>query len=204
MAENSGPEADLPAEDAPPRGNRLQRLLGDRPLSVFGVLLAGGLVLVLLLIVVVATSLTPNEPQRSTCLGIDLDEAETAITKGQVRQLNIVTPQDEPQTGPLAVTIDFTDQICRRLPEGIAAQPDLYRIIGRVTVYNQTFVGEQSIAIRWENQPDIPAELFITPTITPTPLPTPTPTTAPTATVTPSPAPTATAIASSTAAPTRT
>jgi hypothetical protein len=209
MAENGGPAPELPDDDAPEspqRDTRLQRMLGDRPLSVFGVLLIGGAVLLLLLVVVVATSLNPNEPQRSTCLGIDLDDAEAAITNGQVRQVNIVTRQGDPETGPLAVTIDFNDQVCRRLPEGIAAQPDLYRIIGMITVYNQTFPGEQSIAIRWEGQPDIPTELLMRPTITPTPLPTVTPTAIPTATPAPSPTATATATAaaSPTAAPTRT
>jgi hypothetical protein len=177
-------------------------LRGDRPLSVYAVLLAGGIVLLLLLIVVVTTSLDSNEPQRSTCLGIDLREAETAITNGQVRQLTIVTEEDDPATGPVAVTIDLTDQVCRRLPEGIAAQPELYRIIGLATVYNQTFPGEQSIAIRWETQPDIPAELLATPTVTPTPLPTTTATIVPTATVTPTPAPTA--VATATTSPTAT
>ncbi len=204
MTETSGPTPEQPA--APVPRSRLQRLVGDRPLSVYVVLLAGGGVLLLLLIVVITTSLNSNEPQRATCLGIDLDEAETAITSGQVRQLTIVTEQGDPQTGPVAITIDLTDQICRRLPEGIAAQPDLYRTIGLVTVYNQTFPGEQSIAIRWETQPDIPAELLATPTITPTPLPTPTatiPPTAtmePTATVIPTPSAPATVMAPSTPA----
>lgn len=206
MSETSDPTPEQPAEYVP--RSRLQRLLGDRPLSVYGVLLAGGGVLLLLLIVVITTSLNPNEPQRSTCLGIDLDEAEAAITSGRVRQLTIVTQQDDPETGPVAVTIDLSDGVCRRLPEGIAAQLDLYRFIGLVTVYNQTFPGEQSIAIRWETQPDIPAELLATATITPTPLPTPTATTVPTATVAATPPPTATATvrpsATPTAAPTRT
>ena len=214
MSETSGPTPEQPAGPepgaqngrSPGRDTRLQRLLGDRPLSVYGVLLAGAAVLIILLIVVVTTSLNPNQPQRATCLGIDLREAETAITSGQVRQLTIVTQQDRPETGPLAVTMDLTDQICRRLPEGIAAQPELYRIIGMATVYNQTFPGEQSIAVRWETQPDIPSELLATPTITPTPLP-PTATTEPTATTVPTatPPPTATAApASPTALPTRT
>lgn len=209
MTETSGPSPEQPASPephSPRRGSRLQRLLGDRPLSVYGVLLAGAGVLILLLIVVVTTSLNPNEPQRSTCLGIDLREAETAITSGRVRQLTVVTQEDEPALGPVAVTIDLTDQVCRRLPEGIAAQPELYRIIGRATVYNQTFPGEQSIAIRWETQPDIPAELLVLPTITPTPPPTPTATTVPTATVTQTPPPTVTATPPATpaATPTRT
>lgn len=212
MSEQSGPSERQPAGPEPRspvpgtrrQGTRLQRLLGDRPLSVYAVLLAGGVVLLILLIIVVITSLDSNEPRRSTCLGIDLGEAETAITSGQVRQLTIVTEEDDPATGPVAVTIDLTDQVCRRLPEGIAAQPELYRIIGLATVYNQTFPGEQSIAIRWETQPDIPAELLATPTITPTPLPTPTATIAPTVTATPTPNPTATITVTATAQPTAT
>ena len=209
MSETSDPSPEQPAGPAPQpprRGGRLQRLLGDRPLSVYWVLLAGAGVLILLLIVVVTTSLNPNEPQRSTCLGIDWRDAATAITSGRVRQLTIVTQENEPETGPVAVTIDLTDQVCRRLPEGIAAQPELYRIIGMATVFNQTFPGEQSIAIRWESQPDIPADLLVTPTITPTPPPVPTATTVPTTTVTATPAPTITATPPATpvAAPTRT
>lgn len=205
MSETNDPSPEQPADSGPEqRPSRLQRLGGDRPLSVFGVLLAGAAVLIILLIVVITTSINTNDPQRSTCLGIDIQEAETALTNGQVRQLTIVTRQGDPETGPVAATIDMTDQICRRLPEGIAAQPDIYRFIGMATVYNQTFPGEQSIAIRWETQPNIPADLLSTPTITPTPLPTPTDTPVPTPTITATPEPTVPPTATPTVAPTRT
>ena len=191
------------ADDAPePRPARLQRLLGDRPISVFGVLLAGGAVLLVLLIVIVVTSLNADEPDRATCLGIEFADAERAIRDRQIRQMNVVTQEDDPERGPLAVTVDFADQTCRRLPEGVSAQAELYRIIGMATVYNQTFPGEQSIALQWETQANIPAELLATATSTPSPTPLVPDTATPAPTISPMPTLPATPPATATLAPT--
>ena len=158
--------------------SRFGRLLGNRPLSVYGVLVAGAGVLVLLLLVIIVTGRGTNPAQESiTCLGIDRAEAETAINTGLVERISIVTEQGKPERGPLAVTFYLVDGNCRRLPEGVPAQPDLYRIIGVLTVFNQTRAGEQRVNVRWEQQANIPNELLATATATPTvtPLPTPTP-----------------------------
>ena len=196
---------------------RLERLLGGRPLSVYGVLIAGIGVLALLLAIVVITGRGDGAGDETPiCLPIDRDKAFDAIDAGTVERMNVVREQDRPEVGPIAVTLDLNDGDCRRLPEGVASQRDLYEIIGVVTVFNESREGEQRIRVRWAEQ-SIPAELRATatptPTVTPpptyTPVPTPTPlptnTPPPTATIvppTPSPAPpTATATA---AAPTET
>ncbi len=172
---------------------RLERLLGNRPLSVYGILLAGVGVLVLLLAVVYFTGRTNGPGQgTTTCLPVTPGEARGAINDGQVERVNVVTEEGRPERGPLAVTLNLNDDdnTCRALPEGISAQPDLYEVIGFVTVYNQR-AGEQRIRLDFEAQSDIPPLLLATatatPTVTPLPTTTPVPTEIPVPTETPVP-----------------
>lgn len=198
---------------------RLPEAPGGRPLSVYLVLAAGLAVLVGLLTLVVLTSRSDDGPRPPICLPVTVVEAEAAVNAGGVERVNILTEQGKPEVGPLAVTLDLSDPAggnrCRELPKGVQGQDDFYRLIGVVTVYNQTRAGEQRIALIWEEQGDIPRELLTTPTATPeptataTPAPTatPEPTATATATATPEPAtptPTATASPTSTRTPTAT
>ncbi len=177
--------------DADAAGNgglqaRLVRLLGGRPLSVYGVLLAGVGVLVLLLAIVVITARGDDAGQGAfECLDVTLQEAEAAITHGDVERITVVSPTDKPETGPIKVSMRLNDGYCRQLPQGAVSQPDLYYIIGVVDYYNQSREGEQRISLRYERQPNIPKELLATATPTATALPTTTP--APTATLAPTP-----------------
>jgi len=207
--------------DAPGSGGlqaRVVRLLGGRPLSVYGVLLAGVGVLVLLLAIVVITA-RGDDPGDGTfeCLDVTLQEAESAIAHGDVERITVVSPTDKPETGPIKVSMRLNDGYCRQLPQGAVSQPDLYYIIGVVDYYNQSREGEQRISLRYERQPNIPKELLATatptatalPTVTPaptmTPAPTPVPPTRtprpPTATPSPPPVPTPTAIVAATRPP---
>jgi hypothetical protein len=177
--------------DPDPTGNgglqaRVVRLLGGRPLSVYGVLLAGVGVLVLLLAIVVITARGDNAGEGAfECLDVTLQEAEAAITHGDVERITVVSPTDKPETGPIKVSMRLNDGYCRQLPQGAVGQPDLYYIIGVVDYYNQSREGEQRISLRYERQPNIPKELLATATPTATALPTATP--APTATLAPTP-----------------
>ncbi|HEU5432914.1 MAG TPA: hypothetical protein VFU81_14700 [Thermomicrobiales bacterium] len=214
MAEIDDPSDDQSHEMTPalppPSGRRRllsQRLLGGRPLSVVGILIAGLLVLVVLLAIVIITGRNDKTgPAPLTCLPVSLAEAEASVRGGLVDRVAVLTERGKPETGPLAVTLDLTDGNCRELPKGVTAQDELYRFIGEVAVYNQLAAGDQRIRLAWEQQGNIPAPLLATatptPTVTPiptqTPIPTPTPlptsTPAPTATATATPAPTTTPV----------
>ena len=173
MAEPDAQETPLPAlppaiepDPAPPGPGGVRGLLGGRPFSIYLVLAAGLAVLLLLLALVVLTGRDDQGPQPPICLPIAPDQAERALTRGQVAQVNVLTEEGRPETGPLAVTLDLTDGNCRELPKGIQSQPDFYRLIGIVTVYNQTRAGEQRIVLSWRQQGNIPADLLATPTAT--------------------------------------
>ena len=221
-----------PAEPPAGRSGRGPgRGFGGRPLSVYLVLAAGLAVLVVLLALVVLTGRDDAGPQPPICLPLTPEEAERGVNGGLVAQVNVLTEEGRPETGPLAVTFDLADGNCRELPKGVRAQPDFYRLIGLVTVYNQTRAGEQRIVLSWRQQGDIPADLLGTPppatatataeatatgtpatAASPTPMAAPTSTPVPTAAAaaspvlppaTPRPAPTATATATASAVPTR-
>lgn len=206
------PDADhtpTPSPEAPV--GRFGRALGERPLSVYGVLAAGLAVLAVLLALVILTGRGRDTgPQPPTCLPVTLREAEFDVNRGLVERVNVLTEQGKPETGPLAVSLFLADGDCRELPKGVHAQDQFYRLIGVVTVYNQTRAGEQRIGLTWEQQVGIPAELLATPTATATETATPPPTSTPEPTATvaapaspppstappsPTPSPTATATA---------
>jgi hypothetical protein len=166
-----------------------RRLLGDRPLSMYGVLIAGIGVLAALLAVLIVTS-RGDEPPPITCLPVTLDEGEALVRGGQVDRINVLTERGKPETGPLAVTLDLDNGTCRELPKGVAEQRDLYEAVGVVTVHNQSQPADNRVRIVWEEQADIPPPLLATNTPTPLPTWTPTPTPPPTPTpVPPTPTP---------------
>ncbi|HYO29712.1 MAG TPA: hypothetical protein VER37_03955, partial [Thermomicrobiales bacterium] len=186
-ADQSLPAARPPV--VPPEPPATRRGLGGRPFSVYLVLAAGLVILAVLLALVVITRRDDDGPPPPICLSVTAAEAERDVNGGLVEQVNVLTEEGRPETGPLAVTLDLVDGNCRELPEGIAAQPDFYRLIGLVTVYNQTRAGEQRILLSWRQQGNIPAALLATPTATTTVTETPTPAPSPTATTQPTAAP---------------
>lgn len=171
------------------RRQRLERLLGDRSLSVYGVLLAGAAVLAVLLGIVWVTGRGGGTAETPTCLDVDLADANEAVGNGLVEQLRIVTDQEQPERGALAVEMRLNDgATCWQLPQGVANHDALNQIIGVAAVYNEVRAGEQRIGFRWEQPSNIPAALLATATPSPTATPLPTRTPLPVAT----PAPTAT------------
>ena len=164
--------------------------------------LAGVAVLVVLLGVIWATGRGNGSGQTPTCLEVDRTEAENAIADGLVERVRVTTEQDRPERGALVVTLDMNEEnACWQLPQGVANQDALLRVIGAVTVYNGVRAGEQRIDFEFERQPNIPSALLAT--ATPTPTVTPVPTDTPTPTETPMP-PTETPVPTPTAPPTAT
>lgn len=183
-----------------------RRLVGEQSLSVYGVLLAGVGVLAVLLGIIWATGRGDGPADKPDCLTTTPDEALANINDGAVASMRVLTEQGRPERGPLLVTLDLNNGNCRRLPEGIAAQPELYQIIGYVTVFNQSRAGEQRINLDWNEESDPPALSLATATPTPTVTPQPTDTPTPTETPVPptAPPPTATVAPTATPAPTAT
>jgi hypothetical protein len=173
------------AEDEPGMFDLRRFLTGRRPLSMYGVLIAGVGVLAALLAVVIITG-RGDEPPPITCLPVTVDEGETLIRNGQVARANVLMERGKPETGPLALTLDLQNGSCRELPKGVAGQRELYEAVGVITVYNQGRPADNRVRIVWEEQADIPALLLATNTPTPLPTATPTPTPIP-ATPTPEP-----------------
>jgi hypothetical protein len=177
-----------------------RRLLGGRPLSMYGVLIVGIGVLAALLAVVVITG-RGDEPPPITCLPVTLDEGEALVRGGQVDRISVLTESGKPETGPLAVTLDLNNGSCRELPKGVAEQRALYEAVGVVTVHNQSQSADNRVHIVWEEQANIPAPLLATNTPTPLPTSTPEPTPIP---PTDTPVPTETAVPTATPEPTAT
>lgn len=152
-----------------------ERIVGDRSLQVYGILLAGvGVLAVLLLIVYLTGRDTGSGQDAPVCLDIDQQEARQVIANGELARMTVLTEQDRPALGPVAVSLGLNDQSCRELPQGIGGQTDLNEIIGMVTVYNEVMAGEQRVQINWMAQSNIPAALLSSPTPTPTMTPLPT------------------------------
>lgn len=170
------------------------RIVGDRSLQVYGILLAGVGVLAILLLIVYLTGRDDGSGRDApVCLDIDQQEARRVIASGELARMTVLTEQDRPELGPVAVSLGLNDQSCRELPQGIGGQTDLNEIIGIVTVYNEVMAGEQRVQINWRAQSNIPAALLSSPTPTPTPTVTAVPTETVTVTETSIP-PTATAV----------
>ena len=170
--ENGITRADAPGRFAP------RRLLGGRPLSMYGVLIAGIGVLAALFGILIVTT-RGDEPPPITCLPVTLEEGEALVRGGEVDRISVLTERGKPQTGPLAVTLDLNNGSCRELPKGVAAQRDLYVTVGVVTVHNQTQSADNRVRIVWEEQANIPLPLLATNTPTPLPTETPLPTATP-------------------------
>lgn len=152
-----------------------ERVVGDRSLQVYAILMAGvGVLAVLLLIIYLTGRDTGSGQDAPVCLDIDHQEARRVIANGELARMTVLTEQDRPDLGPIAVSLGLNDQSCRELPQGIGGQADLNEIIGMVTVYNEVMAGEQRVQINWRAQSNIPAALLSSPTPTPTVTPLPT------------------------------
>ena len=156
---------------------RLGRGLGGRSLSVYGILLAGGAVLLILLAIVWITADDGDDGDGPTCLNIRVDEANELIETGEVERLQVQWAQDRPETGPITLDLRTVDGACRSLePQGVEGQPEIWEIVGHAFLRNE---------ISEERQIDIdidPSDALL-PAFLWTPTPVPTATVEPTPTV---------------------
>jgi hypothetical protein len=161
---------------------------GNRPLSVYGVLVIGVATLLLLLAIIYFTATDRNKQQQRVCLTVDVPHAVEAIKQGQVNRLTVVVDADQrtptsERFGPVLGRIDYVDGLCANLPQGLVGQKDLYFILGVVQIYNNESQGQQ-VEVRVDRTADLPAQLFTTPTLPATATPLVTPTIPPTAVAT--------------------
>lgn len=180
--------------------------LGQRPLSVYGVLGIGVATLLLLLAIIYFTAADRNKQQQRVCLTVDAARAVEAIKQGQVDHLTVVVDADQrtptsERFGPVLGRIDYVDGQCANLPQGVSGQADLYYILGVVQIYNHETDGQQ-VTVRVDRNADLPGQLFTTPTRpASTPTPTPVPPTSPARTPPPAKSPAASPAASPAVSP---
>lgn len=151
---------------------RLRPMLGNRPLSVYGVLAAGIAVLLVLLAIIWITATDNDTPEPPVCVNLDVANAQEEILAGRVDRATVlfdpdVVSPDNVRFGPAAVRLDLLDGSCFNLPQGLVGRDVAYQIVGIIDFYNTT-TDNQRVRLRYEERGDLPAELFQTPTLPPT------------------------------------
>jgi hypothetical protein len=178
------PEGEYPVDRL---RQRFSQTVGNRPIMVYLVLVAGAATLVLLLAIVWISATGGGPDERPICTAISTSEAEQAILGGQVSRINVLVDRDEPLQTLSGIVLEMTDGACRQPAQGADARNDLYQLLGVVELYNN--FGEQRIRVHYQRQ-EIQAELLVT--STPTPAATMPITETPTVVATETPAATAT------------
>ena len=194
----------------------VQRRLEGKPVLIYGTLIAGAVVLLLLLMVVWLSTRNSGSPV-NLCLDTNVAEAQAAILEGGVRRADVLIDAEQPMQGLTAIQLELEDGECRKLPEGADNRGQLLQVLGLIELYNQE--GDGNVRVEYQRE-DVPANLLLTstpiPTITPTteasplvgtPLPvlgsSPTPTASPSPTAAPSHTPTPLPTARPTIVPTK-
>ena len=93
---------------------RLRPMLGNRPLSVYGVLAAGIAVLLVLLAIIWITATDNDTPEPPVCVNLDAANAQEEILAGRVDRATVlfdpeVVSPDNARFGPAAVRLDLLD-----------------------------------------------------------------------------------------------
>lgn len=165
-----------------------------RPKSVYVILVAGVLSLLVLLLVVYLTS-SPAIPDQPICSMVSLEQAQNAVLEGRIRGVTVAyddtaEPPSADNWGPVLIRMSYTDGQCANLPQGITQQDRLYQLIGVIQIYND-ITENQKVEIKYDRSTSLPESLFQTPTPFPTntPAPSPTPTETPEPRNTPVPTP---------------
>lgn len=150
-----------------------------RPKSVY-VILAGGIAVLLVLLLVVYLSSDRSIPDQPICSLVSLDTAQSAVLEGRIRGVTIAyddtaEPPSAANWGPVLVRLSYTDGQCANLPQGITQQDRLYQLIGVIQVYND-ITENQKVEIKYDRSTQLDETLFQTPSPIPTMTPGPSPT----------------------------
>ena len=211
-------DGDAPTPEPTDEGtlSSMQRRLEGKPVLIYGTLIAGAVVLLLLLMVVWLSTRNSGSPV-NLCLDTNVAEAQAAILEGGVRRADVLIDAEQPMQGLTAIQLELEDGECRKLPEGADNRGQLLQVLGLIELYNQE--GDGNVRVEYQRE-EVPANLLLTstpiPTITPTaeasplvgtPLPvlgsSPTPMASPSPTAAPSHTPTPLPTARPTIVPTK-
>jgi hypothetical protein len=146
----------------------MQRRFEGKPVLIYGTLIAGAAVL-LLLLMVVWLSTRESGSKVNLCLDANLSEAQTAILDGGVRRVDVLIDSEDPMQGLTAIQLVLEDGECLKLPDGADNRAQLLQVLGLIELYNQE--GDGNVRVEYQRE-DVPANLLLTstpiPTITPT------------------------------------
>jgi hypothetical protein len=152
---------------------------GNRPRSVYAVLVAGVAALLALLLIIYFSS-DRDTPEQPICTTVDVTTAREAVLEGRIQRITMAyddaaAPPSADNWGPVLARLDYTDGQCANLPQGIVSQDDIYLITGTIKIFND-ITENQQIEIKYDRQTALDAALFTTPTPEPTTTPEVTPT----------------------------
>lgn len=150
--------------DADPKGDTafsaVQRRLDGKPVLIYGTLMAGAMVLLLLLMIVWLSTRNSGSPV-NLCLDTTVTEAQQTIIDGGVRRVDILIDAEKPMEGLTAIQLGLEDGECRKLPEGADNRAALLQVLGLVELYNQE--GDGNITVQYQRE-TIPPNLLVTST----------------------------------------
>jgi hypothetical protein len=146
----------------------VQRRLDGKPVLIYGTLISGAVVLLLLLMIVWLSTRDNGSPV-NLCLDTTVPEAQTAILEGGVRRADVLIDAEQPMQGLTKIQIELQDGECRTLPEGADNRGQLLQVLGLIELYNQE--GDGNIRVEYQRE-DVPPQLLVTSTAIPTLSPT--------------------------------
>jgi hypothetical protein len=154
---------------------RVGRRFSGRPVAVYGVLAAGGLVLLTLLAIIWFSADDDDGDDGPICTDTSPLEAVDLIKDGEVDKISIDYPQsDDGDIGndivlPALMRLNLADGNCRNLvPQGPAGEVDMYTVLGAADWYNER-TGQRRIDIDINENSSIPESILATETPVPTP-----------------------------------
>lgn len=186
------PPASPPLGRVPPVNRAVERVgrrFSGRPIAVYGVLFAGGLVLLILLAIIWFSANDDGGNEGPICTDTSPLEAVELIKDGEVDKISIDHPPanendiTERIVLPALMRLSLTDGNCRNLvPQGPAGEVDMYTVLGAAEWYNEN-TGQRRIDIDRNENRSIPESILAT--VTPVPTPTSPATETPVAPATP-------------------
>jgi hypothetical protein len=154
---------------------RVGQRFSGRPIAVYGVLVAGGLVLLTLLAIIWFSADDDDGNDGPICTDTSPPEAVALIKDGEVDKISIDYPQtDEDDIGndialPALMRLNLVDGNCRNLvPQGPAGEIDMYTVFGAAEWYNEN-TGQRRIDFDITENDSIPESILATVTPVPTP-----------------------------------